>query len=239
MAREDGFFDELARGLAEGSISRRRALKLIAGTAIASVIPSRVLAQQQKVTICHKPGTPDEQTKEVPQSALHGHLRHGDRLGPCESPTTSTTETPTTSTTETPTTSTTETPTTTTTETPTTSTTETPTTSTSTTPMCIPNGNTCSAGGTPCCSSAFAGGCKSGTCVETCIPPNAILCDPNNPTAACSCTSQGSGCVLESGGEFYCRSGAITETPCATSCDCPTGQFCEPSGDQNFCAVAC
>ena len=35
--------DELARGLAEGSISRRRALKLFAGTAIAALIPSRAL----------------------------------------------------------------------------------------------------------------------------------------------------------------------------------------------------
>jgi hypothetical protein len=37
-------FDELARGLAEGSISRRRALKLFAGSAIAALIPSRALA---------------------------------------------------------------------------------------------------------------------------------------------------------------------------------------------------
>ena len=160
MAREESFFDELARGLAEGSINRRRALKLIAGTAIASVIPSRVLAQQQKVTICHKPGTPAEKTMEVPPSALHGHLRHGDRLDPCgttttsttETPTTSTTETPTTSTTETPTTTTTETPTTTTTETPTTSTTETPTTSTTETPTTTttPTPTACTAGTMPC-----------------------------------------------------------------------------------------
>jgi hypothetical protein len=40
-------FDNLARGLAEGSISRRRALKLFVGTAIAALIPSRALAQQQ------------------------------------------------------------------------------------------------------------------------------------------------------------------------------------------------
>ena len=37
-------FDELARSLAEGSISRRRALKLFAGTAIAALIPSRAMA---------------------------------------------------------------------------------------------------------------------------------------------------------------------------------------------------
>lgn len=36
------------------------------------------------VTICHKPGTPAQQTKTVPQSALGGHLGHGDTLGPCQ-----------------------------------------------------------------------------------------------------------------------------------------------------------
>jgi hypothetical protein len=76
-------FDDLARAMAEGSLSRRRALKLFAGTAIAALIPSRALAQQQKVTICHKPGTPDEQTIEVSQSAVNSHLRHGDQLGTC------------------------------------------------------------------------------------------------------------------------------------------------------------
>jgi hypothetical protein len=36
-----------------------------------------------KVTICHKPGTPAEQTKLIPESAVGGHLGHGDYLGPC------------------------------------------------------------------------------------------------------------------------------------------------------------
>src|ERR687897_277272 len=96
MTREDrgaSSFDDLARALAEGSLSRRRALKLFAGTAIAALIPSRALAQQQKVTICHKPGTPEEQTKEVSQRAVDGHLGHGDRLGPCTTTSTSTTST--------------------------------------------------------------------------------------------------------------------------------------------------
>lgn len=35
------------------------------------------------VTICHKPGSPAEQTKTVPESALGGHLGHGDTMGPC------------------------------------------------------------------------------------------------------------------------------------------------------------
>ncbi len=37
----------------------------------------------QMVTICHKPGTPAEKTMTIPQSALNGHLVHGDTMGPC------------------------------------------------------------------------------------------------------------------------------------------------------------
>ena len=37
-----------------------------------------------KITICHKPGTPAEKTKEVPLQAVDGHLLHGDTLGACE-----------------------------------------------------------------------------------------------------------------------------------------------------------
>jgi hypothetical protein len=63
-------FDELARAVADGSLSRRRALKLFAGTAIASLIPSRALADDDDrddhdrddhdddecfVPICHVP----------------------------------------------------------------------------------------------------------------------------------------------------------------------------------------
>src|ERR671938_509242 len=134
-------FDDLARALAEGSISRRRALKLFAGTAIAALIPSRALAQPNKVTICHKPGTPDEQTKEVPQSAVEGHQRHGDTLGPCVSPTTTTTAAPTTST-------------------------STSTTSTSTTPMCIPAGSSspCTANA-QCCNGTICENAPVGNCV--------------------------------------------------------------------------
>ncbi len=37
----------------------------------------------QRVTICHKPGTPAEKTMTLPRPALSGHLGHGDALGPC------------------------------------------------------------------------------------------------------------------------------------------------------------
>jgi hypothetical protein len=41
-------------------------------------------AEGPKVTICHKPGTPAEKTMSLPESALSGHIGHGDYLGPCE-----------------------------------------------------------------------------------------------------------------------------------------------------------
>jgi hypothetical protein len=53
-------FDDLARALAEGSLSRRRALKLFAGTALAALIPSRALAGDDDddcVRVCHVPRT--------------------------------------------------------------------------------------------------------------------------------------------------------------------------------------
>ena len=39
-----------------------------------------------KITICHKPGTPAEKTLQVPESAVPGHLKHGDTLGECVAP---------------------------------------------------------------------------------------------------------------------------------------------------------
>jgi hypothetical protein len=53
----DHSFDDLARAVAEGSLSRRRALKLFAGTALAALIPSRALADDDDdcVRICHVP----------------------------------------------------------------------------------------------------------------------------------------------------------------------------------------
>jgi len=36
-----------------------------------------------KTTICHKPGTPAEKTKQIPEAALNGHFGHGDVSGDC------------------------------------------------------------------------------------------------------------------------------------------------------------
>jgi multidrug efflux pump subunit AcrA (membrane-fusion protein) len=44
-------------------------------------------ADSQKVTVCHKPGTPAEGTLEISASALEAHLAHGDIEGPCRSAT--------------------------------------------------------------------------------------------------------------------------------------------------------
>jgi hypothetical protein len=76
----DHSFDELTRGLANGSVNRRRALKLFAAGAIAALLPSRALAEPEgRFTICHK----GKNTITVSESALQAHLAHGDAPGPC------------------------------------------------------------------------------------------------------------------------------------------------------------
>lgn len=54
-------------------------LLLASGVAIA-------VAGQEKVTLCHKPGTPAEGTLEVAEAAVQAHLDHGDVLGACAPP---------------------------------------------------------------------------------------------------------------------------------------------------------
>jgi hypothetical protein len=44
-----------------------------------------VSADTDKVTICHKPGTPAEKTLTISKSALQAHLDHGDKKGACGS----------------------------------------------------------------------------------------------------------------------------------------------------------
>src|SRR3989344_8597565 len=45
---------------------------------------SQTNSNEEKITICHKPGTPAEKTMEIPEDALDGHLDHGDYVGVCE-----------------------------------------------------------------------------------------------------------------------------------------------------------
>jgi hypothetical protein len=62
-------------------------LASLAALAAMMLVATPAMAQDRgpdRVTICHKPGTPAEQTKRVPQQAVRGHLGHGDTLGPCD-----------------------------------------------------------------------------------------------------------------------------------------------------------
>src|SRR5215207_3635999 len=70
-------FDELARSLAEGSISRRRALKLFAGTALAALIPSRAMA-----AVTCDPG--EVKVCDVPR--IDGSCRPGRAVTKCVTP---------------------------------------------------------------------------------------------------------------------------------------------------------
>jgi len=75
--------------VAEMSAMRKLLLVLLLGAAVvgASVIPvvaSNGDEPQDRVVICHKPGTPAEHTMTVAQPAVAAHLGHGDTLGPCE-----------------------------------------------------------------------------------------------------------------------------------------------------------
>ena len=61
---------------------------LVAMAALTALLAPAAVAKESapghnKVTICHKPGTTDELTMNVPEPALKGHLRHGDSSGPC------------------------------------------------------------------------------------------------------------------------------------------------------------
>jgi hypothetical protein len=60
-------------------------LPLVVALLLSVISPSPVWADpaEEKVTICHKPGTPDQKTLQVPTNALSGHLAHGDFLGSC------------------------------------------------------------------------------------------------------------------------------------------------------------
>jgi hypothetical protein len=46
-------------------------------------IPSLPVTVNVNVAICHKPGTPAQKTLVIPDTALAGHLGHGDTRGPC------------------------------------------------------------------------------------------------------------------------------------------------------------
>lgn len=69
----------------KGAAMRRTALLLVlvALIGLPAVIPTASAEGANKVTICHKPETPAEQTISVASAALQAHLAHGDYLGDC------------------------------------------------------------------------------------------------------------------------------------------------------------
>src|SRR5215212_731721 len=112
MAREESFFDALARGLADGSITRGKALRLMGAALAGGALGS--------LGIREAAGDPPG-CKRAGKHCTRNDQCCGSLVcvsGTCQTPTTSTTETPTTTTTETPTTTTTEIPTTSTTAAP-------------------------------------------------------------------------------------------------------------------------
>ena len=56
-------------------------LVILAG--LAAAVPATAAPGADKVTICHKPGTPAEKTITVALAALLAHAAHGDYLGEC------------------------------------------------------------------------------------------------------------------------------------------------------------
>lgn len=76
-------FDVLTRAMSLAR-SRRGLLRGTLGAALAAVLSRDAsAARKEKVTLCHKPGTADQATIEVPEPAVRAHLAHGDTLGTC------------------------------------------------------------------------------------------------------------------------------------------------------------
>ena len=95
--RHSHSFDELARGLASGGLSRRRALKIFAAAVVGALVPTPALAvpgpcppNSDKVTICHRPpGNPSNaQTLCVGAPAAERHFAEHelDTPGACPPP---------------------------------------------------------------------------------------------------------------------------------------------------------
>jgi hypothetical protein len=219
MAREeDGFFDDLARGLADGSITRGKALRLMGAALVGGALGSVGIGEASADPIgCKRNGKTC--TRNV--QCCSGNCSSGT----CQAQTTTTTPTTTTSTT---------------TSTTSTSTTTSSTTSTTTTPGCIPDKSICSTNG-QCCS----GYCAGGTCAPcpadrvvlsngSCVKPCGVFTDCD---AGCECVTSASD---PTGNTGYCTGGVPSDSsPCTTDSVCPRGEFCvgAPIGVQ--CVTTC
>src|SRR5215216_1744192 len=92
MAREEGFFDELARGLADGSLTRGRALRLMGAALVGGSLASLGIGEA---------GADPPGCKRIGKHCTRDPQCCGSLVcvsGTCQTPTTTTTETPTTTT---------------------------------------------------------------------------------------------------------------------------------------------
>jgi hypothetical protein len=219
MAREESFFDDLARGLADGSLSRGKALRLMGAALVGGTLGSLGIG---------------EAAGDPPGCKRNGkHCTRPDQCcslncssGSCQTQTTTTTTSSTTSSTTSTSTSTTS--------------TSTSTTSTSTTPMCLQNGGDCS-GDTDCCSGNCVNGtcaacpagttpcdtqcCQTGaTCVNGTCCPNARVCTIGTSVTCCPEGQEcGDGaCCISNGFNNLCT--ADTQC-CSKICDFLRGRF--------------
>lgn len=53
---------------------------------LSTVAAGAAFTGQEKVTVCHKPGTAEAATLEIAAPAEVAHLGHGDYAGPCRAP---------------------------------------------------------------------------------------------------------------------------------------------------------
>jgi hypothetical protein len=96
MAREEGFFDELARGLADGSLTRGKALRLMGAALVGGSLASLGIREAgADAPGCKRAGKHCTRTDQCCGNLVC-------LSGTCRTPTTTTTETPTTTTTRAP-----------------------------------------------------------------------------------------------------------------------------------------
>jgi hypothetical protein len=204
----EGFFDELARGLADGTITRGKALRLMGAALVGGTLGSLGIGEA---------GADPPGCKRIGKHCTRDPQCCGSLVcvsGTCQTQTTTTTtETPTTSTTETPTTSTS-----TSTTTPTTTTTPAPTTTTTTTSMCLPIGSSCT-GDSLCCSGTIC--CAVSNLEAQCL---------TEPGGSCTADTQ---CCGNAVGFGFCQNGTCCSANggiCTSDTDCCGDLHCD-NGD--------
>jgi hypothetical protein len=216
MAREDGFFDDLARGLADGTLTRGKALRLMGAAVVGGALGSLGIGEASADPIgCKRNGKRCTRGTQCCSGNCSG--------GTCRAQTTTSTTTTMCIPNDTSCNADTQ----------------------CCSGMCnqetgecdcIPTDSTCN-GNAGCCS----GTCNptSGTCADSSCPSGKVLL--SNGTCAIPCTGENSaqdcagGCDVgcypsadsSSPGESgYCGSGVGSSTTCTSNDECPTGEFC-------------